>query len=334
MDELSRLHTFVRVVDAGSMSAAARSLRLSVPAVSRQISALEADLGAALLVRTTRRLHLTEGGRRFHERSLRILRELDAAREDMRSNEAVCGRLVVSASMTFAMNLVVPCLPALAKRHPALDIDLRLEDRVVDLLSEGVDVAIRGGLEPPNSDAVIAQPLLSFPRCAVASPRYLRRRGRPRTPADLARHDCLVQLGAAGPIDRWRFVRGREGPPANVGETRTAAGGEAVEVEVRGRLRLSAPLALRDLALAHLGIAWLPEWLVQRELADGRLERVLADWPSALVPTWALYRTELRRAPRVHAFIAALRAPADTTPASTAPAPSADAPTTAKAPRD
>nr|WP_276602834.1 LysR family transcriptional regulator [Nannocystis pusilla] len=199
MDLLSQMATFVRIVEGGSLSAAARRLRLSTPAISRQLRALEEELGATLVLRTTRRLTVTEVGRAYYERCVQILREVEEAQTAARRSDAVEGRLVVAASVTFGGLRVAPTLPALFAAHPRLRVDLRLEDRLTDLVGDGVDVAIRATtLLPQASDALIAVPLSTVPRVAVAAPSYLRRRGEPKEPAALARHDALVQVYGSG----------------------------------------------------------------------------------------------------------------------------------------
>src|SRR5215470_1968467 len=151
--------TFVRIVEAGSLSAAARSLRLSLPAVSRQLTALEDELGARLLVRSTRRMSLTDAGRRWYEGSSRILREVDETRAQIESPSDVHGHLVISSGISIGLGLVVPSLSRVAERYPRLSIELRLEDRLTDLVGDAVDVAIRGGTAPPDSTAYIAHSL-------------------------------------------------------------------------------------------------------------------------------------------------------------------------------
>src|SRR5687767_11766775 len=143
MDLLAQMETFVRVVDGKSLSAAARAQRLSLPAVSRQLRALEAELGATLIVRSTRRLHVTDAGRQWYAHCVRILRELEDARAAVGGERGVRGTLLVSASFTFGSVVIVPLLARLAQRHPQLIVDLRLEDHLVDLVAEGVDVAVR-----------------------------------------------------------------------------------------------------------------------------------------------------------------------------------------------
>lgn len=290
MDLLAQMATFVRVVDGNSLSAAARAQRLSLPAVSRQLGALEAELGTALIIRSTRKLRVTDAGRRWYDHCLRVLREVDEARADVQNSKSVRGRLVVSASLTFGLELIVPRLPKLAEAHPQLSLDLRLEDQLVDLVGEGVDVALRAGSPPPDSTAFIAQPLMAMDRILVASPAWLRKHGAPREPEQLARRTCLVQVTPAGSVVRWRLRRGAD---------------ERVP-DVHGPLRSTAPTALRSLAVGSAGIAYLPAWLVREDIRRQRLRRVLPEWSSPSITAWAVYRAELRGAPRLRAFLAAM----------------------------
>ena len=203
MDFLAKAETFVRVVEAGSLSAAGRSLGLSLAAISRQMAALESELDAKLLLRTTRSLHLTDEGRRFHEHATRLLRDAEAARASVRPEGAIAGTVVVSASVSLGILRIVPSLPKLFAAHPALDLTLRLEDRSADLVSEGVDIAVRAGLDLPDTTSLVGQSLASFARVLVASPAYLRRHGTPRSVAALAEHRAILGLDSAG---SWSFV--------------------------------------------------------------------------------------------------------------------------------
>jgi DNA-binding transcriptional LysR family regulator len=151
MDLVEQMQTYVRIVDAGSLSSAARGRRLSLAAVSRQLDALERDLGTTLVVRTTRRLQITPAGRRWYEHCQRLLRQLEVARGDVAEDGELRGTLAISAPITLGASYVVPRLAALAHAHPKLEIDLRLQDHVIDLVGEGVDLAARGGVEPPDS---------------------------------------------------------------------------------------------------------------------------------------------------------------------------------------
>lgn len=291
MGLLARMSTFVHVVEAGSLSAAARRTRLSLPAVSRQLAQLEHELGTTLVLRTTRKLTLTEPGRAFYERCVRILREVEDARAEVRGGEAA-GVVVLSAPVSLGLVRIAPEVEALLAEHPRLRVDLRLEDRVVDLLAEGVDVAIRAGVAPPDSPSIVAHAIGSFRRLLVASPRYLAQHGRPREPATLARHQALVQLPAEAAPGVWTLRRADE----------------EVRVAVRGAFRTNALLALRDAAIAGRGIALLGEPMLEDALAERRLVRVLPDWEGPEAHVHALHHVALRRSARVRAVVEHLRA--------------------------
>lgn len=289
MDLLHYMDTFVRVVDAGSLSGAARSARLSLPAVSRQLSALERQLGTQLIVRSTRRLSVTEAGHRFYGHARTALREAEEAMTSARAARSISGRLSVSAPFTFGLHHVVPRLEALVARHPGLTVDLFLEDNVVDLVARGIDVAVRAGVTPPDSTAFIAHPLPPIRRHPVATPAYLKQHGTPRDPADLKKHRCLAQLLPSSAV--WRFVRAGEERPVEIGAV----------------VRCGAPTALAELVRSGVGVAMLPDWLVAADLKAGRLRRVLPDWDPPPVATWVIHRADLRSAARVRAFVEAMR---------------------------
>ena len=197
---------------------------------------------------------------------------------------------MVSTSLTFGSVVVVPRLAKLSERHPQLVVDLRLEDRLTDLVGEGVDLAIRAGLPAPDSTAFVAQPVLEMQRVVVAAPRWLRKHGTPRAPQQLAEHPALVQVTPAGSVIQWTLRRGAE----------------LQTIQVRAAMRSNAPLALRDLAIQGTAAAYLPEFVVADDLARRRLRRVLPEWASPPVNAWAVYRTELRGVPRLRAFLEAL----------------------------
>jgi DNA-binding transcriptional LysR family regulator len=291
MDLLAQMATFVAVIDGNSLSAAGRRQRLSLPAVSRQLRALEADLGASLIVRSTRRLKITDAGRLWYEHCVRLLKDLESARAAVRGTKSVRGTLVVSASFTFGSAFIVPRLSKLSERYPELGIDLRLEDRLSDLVGEGVDVAVRAGPPPPDSTAFIAHALLTMRRVLVASPRWLRKRGALREPRQLARVNCLIQVTPAGSVVQWAL----------------GCKDELQTIEARGSLRSSAPTALLDLAIDGAGVAYLPEFLVKEALAQRRLRRVLPEWSSPPITAWAVHRSELKGAPRLRAFLDAIQ---------------------------
>jgi len=297
MDLLAHMATFVRIVDGRTLSAAARAQRISLAAVSRQLRSLETELGAPLIMRSTRRLHVTDAGRQWYAHCVRILRELEEARATLGSTRSVRGTIVVSASLTFGSVLIVPRLAGVAARYPHLVVDLRLDDRLVDLVAEGVDVAVRAGAPPPDSTAFVAHPLFAMHRILVAAPRLLRAHGVARDPSHLVRYPCLVQVTPAGTVVRWLLRPTDRGTnDDSIDET----------VDVHGPVRSNAPIALRDLAVDGAGIGYLPDWLVANDLACGRLRRVLPSWASPAIMAWAFHRAELRGAPRVRAFIEAL----------------------------
>jgi DNA-binding transcriptional LysR family regulator len=290
MDLLAQMRTFVGVVDGKSLSTAARAQRLSLPAVSRQLRALETELGVELIARSTRRLRVTDAGQRWYDHSVRILRDVDDARSAIRSNDRARGTLVVSASFAFGTHVIVPRLAKMVERHPELGIDVRLEDHLVDLVGEGVDIAVRAGSPPPDSTAFVAHPILTMHRIVVASPRWLKEHGRPRTPKQLPRSKCLVQVTLRGAIVPWALRR--------------EAADEIVAVD--GRVRSHTPIVLLDFARAGLGMTYVPEFLVADDLQSGRLERVLPGWASPPISAWAIHRRELRGSPKVQAFLDAM----------------------------
>jgi DNA-binding transcriptional LysR family regulator len=287
VDLLEQMRTAVCIADAGSLSAAGRILRRSVPAVSRQLQALERDLGAALFSRSTRRLAVTDAGARYLAHCHRVLREVEEARASVAPGRAVAGTLVASAPVTLGLALLSRELPALADRHPALLVDLRLEDRAAQLVGEGVDVAFRAALAPPDSASVVAHRLWSWRRTCVASPAYLRRRGNPASPEAIATHAGLVHVPGDGSLGRWHFARE----------------GRRLAVEPRAVARSTTFQVLLDGARAGMGLALLPAWLVAADLAQGRLRAVLAGWETETVVLSALHRLELRGSPTVRAFV-------------------------------
>ncbi len=205
----------------------------------------------------------------------------------MRAENDVAGRVIISAPISFGMLAIVPELPKLFAKYPSLLVDLRLEDQLIDLVGEGVDLAVRAGVEPPDSAQLIAHTLFRFRRWLVASPAYLRRNKAPGDPTSLERHVLLVQLASAS----WSFrFKDRE-----------------IQLEPRAVLRANTPLALRDAALAGVGIALLPEWLVKGDVAAGRLKQLLPEAETAATPLIALHRTEHRSSAKIRAVVDHLR---------------------------
>jgi len=259
MDKLRALQTFVAIVDRGSLTAAAESLDSSLPATVRQLAALEASLGVRLLNRTTRRLSLTEDGRSYLERARRILADVDDADRMLGAEQAEpSGTLSVTAPVLFGQTHVAPAVTAFLQRHPQMRVNLVLLDRVVNLVEEGLDLAIRIGHLPDSS--LVAQTIGHVRRVVVASPAWLRRHGTPRHPRELQHASCVRFTGVDG--GTWRFREGHK----------------TFSVSVQGPLdcNLSAP-ALEACAQG-LGFGRFLSYQVQPYLRDKRLRIVLAEF--------------------------------------------------------
>lgn len=282
MDRLQAMSVFVRVVETGSLSGAARQLGVGQPAVSKTIAHLEERLQVRLLVRSSHSLAPTDAGLRFYERARHAIREVDEAELEARGAGAgLSGTLRVSAATTFARLMIIPRLPEFMARHPSLDIDVTLDDRIIDLMSEGIDIALRMG-ELADSTA-LARKIASGGRAVVATPAYLARAGTPKAPADLAHHHAVVysQLN-----DSWTFQQGDS----------------EVSVVVRGRLRVSAAEGIRAAVLADMGLTVASEWMFAPELVSGAVQRVLPDWTLPPIDLWAVFPTGRLVSAKARAF--------------------------------
>lgn len=282
MDRLQAMSVLVRVVETGSFSGAARQLGIGQPAVSKTIAQLEDRLQVRLLLRSTHGLTPTDAGLRFYERARSAIREADEAELEARGVGAgLSGRLRISAATTFARLLILPRLPVFLKLHPDLEIDVLLDDRVIDLVSEGIDVGLRMG-DLPDS-ASIARRIARARRSVIATPAYLDRAGIPQVPADLAAHEAIVymQLG-----NGWTFQqRGTE-----------------ASVTVSGRVRVSAAEGLRAAVLADIGLTIASDWMFEPELANGLVCRVLEDWELPPIDLWAVFPTGRLASAKARAF--------------------------------
>lgn len=282
MDRLQAMTTFVRVIEVGSFSGASRLLGVGQPAVSKTIAQLEERLQVRLLLRSTHGLTPTEAGLRFYERARLAIQDVDEAELEARGAGAgLSGRLRISAAPTFARLLIVPRLPEFLARHPDLEIDVILDNRVIDLISEGIDLSLRMG-DLPDSNAV-ARRIATGGRSVVATPAYLARAGTPHVPADLAGHEAIIfsQLS-----NSWVFRRG----------------GTEASVSIRGRLRVSAAEGIRAAVLADLGLAVASDWMFGPELASGAVHRVLEDWALPPIDLWALFPTGRLASAKARAF--------------------------------
>jgi DNA-binding transcriptional LysR family regulator len=283
VDRLTSIEVFVAVVDRGSLSAAAPVFAISTTMVGKHLRALEEHVGGRLLSRTTRRQSLTELGRAYYQRCRKVLEELRAADASAHALAgAPRGTLRVSAPVAFGAERLVPALPELLDRHPLIDVDLSLDDRVVDLVGEGFDAALRVGRLASSN--LVARPLEPYRTVLCASPAYLAARGTPRVPAELAAHSCLGFTWSSRTT--WRF----------------GDGGDRVDVPVNGRLQSNSGQALRVAALHGLGVIRQSEALLAADLAAGRLVRLLEDFPLAPRPLHLVYLRDRRPTPKLRAF--------------------------------
>src|SRR6516162_9104073 len=284
VDRLTAMEAFVRVVDAGSFSGAAKQLRVGQPAVSKTVAQLEDRLGVRLLLRSTHRLTPTEAGRNFYERAKRAIEEADEAELAARGAAVtLSGRLRVCGPLTFTRLHVMPPLSVFLAEHPSLDIDVVLDDRDLDLVAAGIDVALLIGRL--TDSALTVRKIGQCRRSVIGTPAYLAARGVPQTPADLLAHQAIVYEQRDGGAT-WVFRQGTS-------ET---------TVTVSGRLRVSAGEGIREGVLAGLGFAIASDWLFAPELKSGAVQAVLTDWLLPTVDLWAVFPTGRQASAKARAF--------------------------------
>ena len=287
MDRIGDLSLFLRVLDLGSISAAARSLDLSVAVASQRLKRLERELGVRLLHRTTRRLHATPEGMLLVEQGRALVEDLESLTGGLRQSATeVSGTLRVTMSAAFGGRYISPLLPEFLALHPRVKLSVNLDDQIVDLVGSGFDLGIRVGAL--GDSGLVARQLASNRRVLCASPDYLQRHGTPRTPAELADHDCLLLVGSQGRQDIWHFSdrRGRE-----------------IVQRVQGRFESNQGALLRDAAMAGLGIAMHSVWHVHEQLSRGELQVLLPDYPIAMTGIHAVMPQRRLVPPRVRAFV-------------------------------
>jgi DNA-binding transcriptional LysR family regulator len=285
MNKFQEMSVFAAVVDAGSFVRAAQALEMSKPAVSRHVADLEARLGVRLLHRTTRRLSLTEEGEVFYARCRELLGELDEAEAEITSRTGkASGQLKVSAPVSFGLLHLAPLWAGFLARHPDVTLDLTLSDRMVDLIEEGFDVAVRIARLPSSS--LVSRQLSSTRSVVCASPRYLKTHGAPKHPSDLTQHTVLAySLLSSG--ESWEF----DGPDGRV------------SVKVEPRMRTNSGDTCRAVALQHLGIIMQPSFLVTEELRSGALVEVMPRWRALEFGIYAVYPTRKHVPPKVRLLI-------------------------------
>ncbi len=277
VDRLRLIETFVRVVQAGSFSAVAREERTTQSAISKQVQALEAQVGASLLLRSTRSHSLTEAGQRYYERCLQALDTLEEARLEVRRAEHdISGVLRVAAPVAFGRLHIVPRLPAFYARHPRIQLNLQLDDGFIDLVAAGVDVAFRVG--ELKDSRLIARRIGTAHRMVLASPAYLARHGEPHTPEDLRQHNCIVYTGLAN-LNEWTFAD---------------AQGQAQSVRVDGNFQSNSSEAIRQAVCEGIGVAYSPLWVYGDDIRAGRVRPVLTDFLATPLPLNVVFQPARR----------------------------------------
>jgi DNA-binding transcriptional LysR family regulator len=268
MPELDDLRAFVEVVETGGFSRAAQRLGLAKSIISRRLARLEADLGAPLLSRTTRGVSPTEAGAEFKLRAQQILADLDAARDAVAQHgQEIVGRLRVAAPLSFGLRHLAPLFAELAARHPRLEVEVSYSDSFVDIIAERFDAAVRLGQLADST--LVARRIAPIHAAVCATPAYFDAHGRPRRPEDLLQHECLVQnTGRSTAV--WRFQSGKRW----------------ISINPRGRFRADNGEAVLQAALAGLGVAYLPTFLIAEAVDAAALEPVLRDYP---LPEAGLY---------------------------------------------
>lgn len=295
MDRLQAMQTFVRVVESGSFSAVAREANATQSAVSKQVAALERTLGARLLSRTTRSLALTEEGQRYFEQAQRIVAEVAEAESLVRgASQQLSGWLRVAAAVGFGRLVLLPIVQRFLAAHPGVKVDLRLNDGFVDLVEEGIDVALRVG--EMGDSGLLARRVGSTRRLLLASRAYVRHHARgaraPREPADLLNHNCIVYTELAT-RNEWRFTAG-PGAPGPVGTQQS--------VRVSGNLQSNSSEVVRAAVLDGQGIGYSPVWLFAAELAAGDVVQLLPDWLAPELPMQLVSPPARRGSAKVRAF--------------------------------
>ncbi|MFC5549910.1 LysR family transcriptional regulator [Massilia aerilata] len=280
MNKLTAMECFVRAVETGSFSAVGRELGIGQPNVSRNIAALEQSLGTQLLHRSTRSLAVTPEGQRYYEQARAALDLIGQAESDARGQRNPQGLLRMACSQALGAEKIIAAMPGFMARYPDLELDLLLSDAYADLVAEGLDLAVRGGVLADS--ALRARRLGSSERVHVASTAYLDARGTPDTPAALAQHECILYTHIARG-DRWPF---REG-----------------EVQVGGRMRVNNLEGIRRAVIGGIGIGYLPSWMVWDQVRDGSLRVVLAGHATGPTPIHAVYAAQRLLPQRAVVFI-------------------------------
>lgn len=277
---------FTRVAESGSLSRAARELSLSQPSVSRIVGALEARLGTTLLLRTTRSISLTEAGALYLERARHLLSEMEEAEQAARGVDSLHGVIRLAMPVLYGTRAVIPALSSFLARHPDLRVEIVMSDATQNLVTDGVDLAIRVGVGPLDDSTFGARRLASIERLVVAAPSYLSVYGIPANPADLARHACIVQHGLFG-RESWRFTHGQT----------------VTSVDVAAKLSINSAPGVLAAAVAGLGIALATRIMAGEELRNGQLTQLLDTYPLAPAEVHAIFPAGPRPSAKVRAIV-------------------------------
>jgi DNA-binding transcriptional LysR family regulator len=285
MDRLQAMRVFTAVVETGSFSRAAEQLHLSATAASRHVAELEKHLGAQLLQRSTRRIHLTEIGTNYYDRCRLILADVEEAEAQAATSESQPkGILRISLPHSFGLRYIAPLIPEFSRRYPELQLELSFSDRRVDLVEEGIDMAIR--ITGDLKTSLIARKLAPVRMSCCAAPSYLNAHGTPRTPEELGQHNCITYSYAQN-SNAWTFIQ--DGKPQ--------------EFPVKGRLRSNSGDLGRLAALDGLGITTLPDFIICDDLRSGSLIALLPGHPIPSINVYAVYLPGARRAARIKAMV-------------------------------
>ncbi|UII73215.1 LysR family transcriptional regulator [Pseudomonas sp. HN11] len=284
MDRLTAMETFVHVIETGSFSAAAKRLGIGQPAVSKSIAQLEARLAVRLVMRSTRGLSPTEAGQAFFERAKRAIDEANEADDAARGAGAgLSGNLRISAAVTFARMHIIPHLGPFLAQYPGLNVDVVLDDRNLNLVEEGIDVALRMG---NMNDSSLTARKIGESRCIIlGTPTYFERFGEPATPMQLLQHEAIIYTRGEG--SHWTFTQGDT----------------EYSLVAHGRVRVTAAEGVRAAVLSHLGLTLSSTWMFAPELASGEVKPVLTDWKLPARDLWAVFPTGRMASAKARAFV-------------------------------
>lgn len=286
MEHLTALNVFRHAVELGSFAATSRHLGLSPAAVSKNISELEAHLAVRLFNRTTRRMSLTEAGTLYYERIVRVLDDLAAADDALRATqETPRGLLRVSAPMTLTLLCLSTVMPKFLTRYPEVSLDLQLDDRYVNIVDQGFDLALRGSDNLEDS-SLIARKLMDLRHVICGAPSYFEQYGVPVSPEELANHSC-IQFTPSSHANAWTFKKGDR----------------MVSVPIKGRYKVNSSLAIRDALRSGFGLSLIPWIYVREDLREGRLQTALAEWSPNEATVYAVYPSKRYLTSKVRVFL-------------------------------